>query len=74
MATTENVLVGDLPRLVVFVSRDLTRATGCTMRSLRNARRLWASREGLIEKPRLTLDEWLAAAELLRRATAGRSP
>lgn len=37
-------LAGDLPRLVVFVSRRLTSRTGCTMRSLRNARRLWASR------------------------------
>jgi hypothetical protein len=40
MAITDNVLAGDLPRLVVFVGRDLTRRTGCTMRSLRNARRL----------------------------------
>jgi hypothetical protein len=65
MAITENVLAGDLPRLVVFVSRDLTLRTGCTMRSLRNARRLWASREGLIARPRLTLQEWLAAAAML---------
>ena len=35
MAITENVLAGDLPRLVVFVGRDLTQPTGCTMRSLR---------------------------------------
>jgi hypothetical protein len=65
MAITENVLAGDLPRLVVFVGRDLTSRTGCTMRNLRNARRLWASREGLIDRPSLTLDEWLAAAALL---------
>ena len=65
MAITENVLAGDLPRLVVFVGRDLTSLTGCTMRSLRNARRLWASREGLIERPNVTLDEWLAAAAML---------
>lgn len=51
MAITENVLAGDLPRLVVFVGRDLTSLTGCTMRSLRNARRLWASRVGLAEPP-----------------------
>src|SRR5437763_9116270 len=57
MAITENVLARDLPRLVVFVSRDLTSRTGCTMRSLRNARRLWASREGLIGAPRLSLNE-----------------
>jgi hypothetical protein len=65
MAITENVLAGDLPRLVVFVGRELTSRTGCTMRSLRNARRLWASRQGLIEKPAVTLDEWLAAAAML---------
>jgi hypothetical protein len=65
MAITDNVLAGDLPRLVVFVGRDLTSRTGCTMRSLRNARRLWASREGIIDKPVLTLNEWLAAAAML---------
>jgi hypothetical protein len=65
MAITENVLAGDLPRLVVFVGRDLTRTTGCTMRNLRHARRIWAFREGIAEPPRLTLDEWLAAAHLL---------
>jgi hypothetical protein len=64
-AITENVLAGDLPRLVVFVGRGLTGKTGCTMRSLRNARRLWASREGLMEAPRVTLGEWLAAAAML---------
>lgn len=40
-AITESVRVGDLPRLVVFVSRDLT--TGRTMRNLRVAQQLWAS-------------------------------
>jgi hypothetical protein len=35
------------------------------MRNLRNARRLWASREGLIKEPNLTLDAWLAAAAML---------
>jgi len=67
MAITENVLAGDLPRLVVFVGRELTLETGCTMRSLRNARRLWASREGLVDSPRLTLIEWLTAAAMLDR-------
>jgi hypothetical protein len=65
MAITENVLAGDLPRLVVFVSRDLTSQTGCTMRSLRTARRLWAAREGLSEFPRLDLRDWLMAAAML---------
>jgi hypothetical protein len=65
MAITKNVLAGDLPRLVVFVGRDLTSQSGCTMRSLRNARRLWASRQGLAEPPRLTLNQWLIAAAML---------
>src|SRR3954447_12528121 len=70
IAITDNVLAGDLPRLVVFVGRELTGRTGCTMRSLRDARRLWASREGLIDPPKLTLQDWLAAAALLApRAT-----
>jgi hypothetical protein len=75
MAITENVLAGDLPRLVVFVGRDLTNATGCTMRSLRQARQLWASRNGLIGKPAMTYDEWLrAAAMLVVRPPRGREP
>jgi hypothetical protein len=61
----ENVFAGDLPRLVVFVGRDLTTRADCTMRNLRNARRLWASREGLIDKPQFTYEAWLAAAALL---------
>lgn len=44
---------------------DLTGVTGCTMRSLRIARRLWAAREGLAEFPRLTLRDWLMAAAML---------
>jgi hypothetical protein len=71
MAITENVLAGDLPKLVVFIGRDLTTQTGCTMRSLRNARRLWASRNLCAEPPRVTLSEWLAAATMLdSRGTA----
>lgn len=71
---TENVLAGDLPRLVVFVARGLTAQTGCTMRNLRNARRLWASRAGLIDAPVLTLDEWLAAAAQLTTRRTERAP
>lgn len=67
MAITENVLAGDLPRVVVFVGRDLTSQTGCTMRSLRNARRLWAARERLADYPRLALCDWLAGAAMLAR-------
>jgi hypothetical protein len=69
MAITANVLAGDLPRLVVFIGRDLTAQTGCTMRSLRNARKLWASREGLISPPSFSLKDWLAAALMLDRRT-----
>jgi hypothetical protein len=72
---TENVRAGDLPRLVVFVSRDLTARTGCTMRSLRNARRLWAARFLLIEWPSFAYDEWLAAAKMLEpRRPVSRAP
>jgi hypothetical protein len=62
---TENVIAGDLPRLVVVIGRDLTTRTGCTMRDLRPARQLWASTEGFIEKPRFTYEMWLAAAAML---------
>jgi hypothetical protein len=67
MAITENVLAGDLPRLVVFVGRGLTLRTGCTMRSLRLARRIWAAREGMIDFPQLTYREWLMATLMLSR-------
>ena len=62
---TENVQDPDLPRLLVFVGRKLTTRTGCTMRNLRVARRLWASRERQAVPPSVTLDEWLAASYLL---------
>jgi hypothetical protein len=71
---TENVLDPDLPRLVVFIGRDLTQQTGCTMRSLRNARRLWAARHGYIEPPRFEYAEWLAAAAMLTPRPATRAP
>jgi hypothetical protein len=68
MTLTENVRAGDLPRLVVFVGRDLTQTSGCTMRTLRVARRVWASRAGLCDPPRVSYIEWLAAAKLLEGA------
>jgi len=74
MAITENVLAGDLPRLVVFVSRELTQRTGCTMRNLRNARRLWAAREGYVPHGRFSLEEWLAAAAMLDARGEPRAP
>jgi hypothetical protein len=38
--------------LLTYVSRDLTALTGCTMRALRNARLVWAVREGHIDELR----------------------
>jgi hypothetical protein len=64
---TDNVLAGDLPRLVVFVGRHLTSVTGCTMRNLRLARRVWAWRAGCIERPSVGERELLVAACLLAR-------
>jgi hypothetical protein len=54
----ENAKADDLPRLIVYVARDLTRVTGCTMRTLRLARRIWAEREATKrnEMPQTTLD------------------
>lgn len=65
MVISETVLAPDLPRLVVFVSRDLTMTSGCTMRSLRMARRLWSARELMAPWPQLRYPEWLAAAAML---------
>jgi hypothetical protein len=62
---TANVLAGDLPRVVVYVSRNLTQRTGCTMRTLRNARALWAWRRGFVPVFRMSLAEACAAAWLL---------
>lgn len=74
-AITETVLAGDLPRLVVFIGRDLSCRSGCTMRSLRGARRLWAARSGAIDYPQFTYDEWLAAALMLEgRRSGARGP
>jgi hypothetical protein len=69
MTITENVLDGDLPRLVVFVGRDLTITTGCTMRSLRNARRLWATRQGLVVCRFASLDDGLPLPRCSTRDT-----
>jgi hypothetical protein len=68
MSITENVLAGDLPRLVAFVGRDLTSATGCTMRNLRIARRIWAARHGLASWPHLSYEDWLGAAAMMQEA------
>ena len=72
---TENVLAGDLPRLVVYIDRELTLRTGCTMRNLRNARRVWAWLSGLIEDPGLdSWDELVAVCPLDRKPVPSRGP
>ena len=57
--------------LLTYVSRDLTSRTGVTMRALRNARLLWAYREGHLPALRLTLEELLLASQLLDNAVVG---
>jgi hypothetical protein len=64
---TENVRAGDLPRLVVYVGRDLTQRTKCTMRMLRKARRLWAWQHRLVEDHGMDAWELLVAACLQAR-------
>lgn len=64
---TENVMDGDLPRLVVFVARRLTSSTRCTMRNLRVARTVWAWENGLIDSRALSEGELLVARCLLAR-------
>jgi hypothetical protein len=49
-AITETVRSADLPKLMVFVGRDLTAISLCTMRNLRNVRRLWAWRRGYMPR------------------------
>jgi hypothetical protein len=65
---TETVKERDLPRLVVFISRDLTQQTCVTMRNLRISRQVWAWLTGLTARPE-NLDSWdaLVAACLLDR-------
>jgi hypothetical protein len=50
--------------LLNYVSRKLTGRTGCTMRALRNARLIWASREGHIHELSLRPGELLVAIAL----------
>jgi hypothetical protein len=55
---------------------ELHRAAKTRGRSLRHSRRLWASRNLAADPPRVTLDEWHAAAAMLstRRAGPARAP
>jgi hypothetical protein len=57
--------------LLTYVSRDLTQRTGVTMRTLRDARLLWAYREGLLPALAMTIEEVLFAAQLLDKPVAG---
>jgi hypothetical protein len=61
--------------LLNYVSRKLTGRTGCTMRALRNARLVWASREGHIAELPLRPGELLVAIALVDRLPLpGRGP
>jgi hypothetical protein len=61
--------------LLNYVSRDLTTVTGCTMRALRNARLVWASREGFVDELRFKPGELLVAIALTdRRPLPARGP
>jgi len=71
---TENVKAGDLPRLIVYVSRSLTQRTGCTMRALRNARVIWAWRAGLVRWHGLDDVDFETASCLLDRVAPIRGP
>jgi hypothetical protein len=48
---SENARNPHLPRLLIWVSPNLTRRTGVTMRSRRRCRQLWAVRTGLLPPP-----------------------
>jgi hypothetical protein len=61
--------------LLNYVSRDLTMLTGATMRGLRNARLVWASREGHLDELRFRPGELIPAIALLdRRVLPARGP
>jgi hypothetical protein len=61
--------------LLNYVSRDLTQMTGCTMRALRNARLVWAAREGHVDELGFAPGELLVALALLdRRPRPARGP
>jgi len=57
------------------VNRDLTGLTGCTMRALRNARLVWAAREGFVDELRFSPGELMVAIALTdRRPLPARGP
>jgi hypothetical protein len=61
--------------LLTYVSLKLTAKSGCTMRSLRNARLVWAWREGLLECAHgLAAVEFFVALCLVESAVPARAP
>lgn len=68
MKVSETVLTSG-PRLITYVSRKLTARSGCTMRMLRLARRVWAFRQGWIDDLPVDAGELLIAIALLDRTT-----
>jgi len=61
--------------LLTYVSLRLTAKSGCTMRALRNARLVWAWREGHLERAHgLTAVEFFVALCLLESAVPARAP
>lgn len=58
----ETVMRKDVPPLVVYVSRELTKLTGCTMRSLRHDRYLFA----LSRRYRISTDGAQAVADYMK--------
>ncbi len=61
--------------LLTYVSLKLTAKSGCTMRSLRNARLVWAWREGYLERAHgLAAVEFFVALCLVESAMPARAP
>lgn len=61
--------------LLTYVSLKLTAKSGCTMRSLRNARLVWAWREGHLERAHgLTAVDFFVALCLIESAVPARAP
>ena len=60
--------------LLNYTSQKLTGRTGCTMRALRNARIVWAWREGLIPEHGLDPIELSVALRLLVESQSSRAP
>jgi hypothetical protein len=61
--------------LLTYISLKLTAQSGCTMRSLRNARLVWAWREGHLERAHgLTAVEFFVALCLVESAVPARAP